>query len=49
MAFKGHKDTLNNIQKALENYLEVKKVCFPRFYFLTNDDLLEILAKANDL
>jgi dynein heavy chain len=48
-AFKKHKDTLNNIQKALENYLEEKRESFPRFYFLSNDELLEILAKANDM
>lgn len=33
----------------MENFLEVKKVAFPRFYFLSSDDLLEILAKSNDL
>jgi dynein heavy chain len=47
--FKLYKDYLNSIQKALENFLEVKKVAFPRFYFLSSDDLLEILAKSNDL
>lgn len=49
MRFKEWKETLNQIQKALENYLEDKRNAFPRFYFLSNDELLEILAKSNDI
>jgi len=39
---------LEDIQKSLDMYLETKKVIFPRFYFISNDDLLEILGKSKN-
>ncbi|KAL1139304.1 hypothetical protein AAG570_006290, partial [Ranatra chinensis] len=39
-------DQLENIQRALEKYLETKRHIFPRFYFISNDDLLEILGNS---
>ncbi|KAL6262835.1 hypothetical protein P5V15_005625, partial [Pogonomyrmex californicus] len=39
-------DKLEALQLALEQYLETKRRIFPRFYFVSNDDILEILAHA---
>ncbi len=47
--WKKSEDSLNAIQKALDNLLEDKRSKFARFYFLSNDELLEILAKASEL
>ncbi|KAG6004495.1 Dynein heavy chain cytoplasmic [Claviceps maximensis] len=41
-------EMLNKIQKALGEYLEKERVSFPRFYFVGDEDLLEMIGNSND-
>lgn len=39
---------LEVIQRALEVYIESKRHVFPRFYFISNCELLEILGNSKN-
>uniref|UniRef100_A0A8C9S5I7 Cytoplasmic dynein 2 heavy chain 1 n=1 Tax=Scleropages formosus TaxID=113540 RepID=A0A8C9S5I7_SCLFO len=41
-------DQLQRCQRSLNDFLEEKRSSFPRFYFIGDDDLLEILGQATN-
>ena len=42
-----HKE-LETCEKALQDYLETKRMAFPRFYFVAAAELLDLLSKGSN-
>ena len=47
MELKSLSDQLDKRQKSLSDYLDTKRNVFPRFYFLSDEDLLSILGSSD--
>lgn len=45
--YQGLSQGLENCQKSLNEYLDSKRQIFPRFYFISTDELLSILGSSD--
>lgn len=41
-------NTLEEVLRKLQQFLETKRMAFPRFYFISNEELLQILSDSKD-
>ena len=48
LEFRNNNRVLDEVQKSLSQYLEAKREEFSRFYFLSDEELIEIISKTKD-
>lgn len=46
--FLDNRTLLQTVQRSLDDYLETKRMAFARFYFLSDDELLQILSQTKE-
>lgn len=46
-ALDGLSERLDATQKSLSNYLDTKRNSFPRFFFISDDELLSVLGSSD--
>lgn len=46
-ALEGLSERLDTTQKSLSNYLDTKRNSFPRFFFISDDELLSVLGSSD--
>ncbi|CCW63595.1 unnamed protein product [Phytomonas sp. EM1] len=46
--FSEANNTLEGVMRKLQQFLETKRMAFPRFYFISNEELLQILSDSRD-
>jgi len=46
---KTSNNLLEEVERGLNDYIDKKKTVFPRFYFISQEDLIEIISQTKDL
>lgn len=46
-ALENLSERLDSTQKSLSNYLDTKRNSFPRFFFISDDELLSVLGSSD--
>lgn len=47
-AMRDANELMEKVNEGVTNYLEKKRLFFPRFFFLSNEDMLDILSETKE-